>query len=486
MQVLTRKNVDQKFFAPARILQFGGGNFLRAFSDWMFQILNEETDFEGSIVVVKPTPRGDYTDLRNQEGLFHVLLNGIREGKAQEEIRLIQCVQEIIHPYTSWADFLKSAEYPELRFILSNTTESGIKFNRADQKPLDSCPNEFPAKLCFWLWHRYMYFKAASDKGCIILPLELIADNGAALKAAVLAYADSWKLESGFKDWIDKHNTFCNTLVDRIVSGYPSDRVKEVQEKTGFQDELLVAGELYHSWIIEAPDFVANELPFDQTQLNVTFTQDLDIHRKIKVRILNGAHTSMVPVGILAGLELVSEGIEHPLIGPYIQHLLVQEVLPQINYDKQALEQFAQDVIDRFKNTRIRHKLISIALNSSSKFTTRLLPSLLDHVKQQEKLPAHIVFAWAALICLYKGEWNGKKIELKDDPEVLSYFKDIWKNEAGNYSHLVEKVLKRTDIWGKDLREMAELKEALSGFVELIVSEGMEGALQQLMNHISS
>lgn len=485
MQLLHAQNRTGPIPKP-RILQFGGGNFLRAFTDWMFQKLNEQTDFAGSIILVKPTPHGDYTALRKQDGLFHVLLNGIKDGELKEELSLVECVQKVIHPYNEWNEYLKSAEIPELRFIISNTTEAGIIFKGDDAKPVDSCPQEFPAKLTYWLWHRYSHFKAADDKGCIILPLELIADNGQALKAAVLDYANSWQLEKKFIQWMQEHNTFCNTLVDRIVSGFPKDRVPEIEAKTGAQDELLVAGELYHSWIIEAPESLAKELPFDQTDLQVKFASDLDIHRQIKVRILNGAHTSMVPVGLLAEVELVSEGINHPLIGGYIEHLLFQEVIPQISHEEGELRQFAQDVIDRFKNTSIRHKLISIALNSSSKFKTRLLPSFWDYVKQKEQLPPHIVFAWAALICLYKGEWKGKQIELKDDPEVLAFFKEIWQKETGDYQDLVEKVLQRIDIWGKDLSEMSELKEALAGFVELIVKEGMEGALKQLMTHISS
>lgn len=486
MQQLNAKTVEKHVKYPAKILQFGGGNFLRAFTDWIFQVLNEETDFGGSIIVVKPTPSGDYTALRKQDGFFQVLLNGIKEGKEIEEVRLVSCIDQIIHPYNQWEEFLQSTKNPSLRFIISNTTESGIKFNPEDPKPENACPKEFPAKLCTWLWHRYRHFKGQKDKGCIIMPLELIADNGAALKAAVLDYAQSWSLEPDFAIWIKEHNTFCNTLVDRIVSGYPKERVEEIAGKSGFQDELLVAGELYHSWIIEAPDFVAAELPFSQTKLNVKFADNLDIHRQIKVRILNGAHTSMVPVGILAGVELVSEGINHPLIGGFIQHLLYQEIIPLINHDQEELKQFAQDVQDRFKNTRIRHKLISIALNSSSKYATRLLPSFLDFVKETKKLPSHIVFAWAALICMYKGEWEGQQIALNDDPEVLAYFKDIWQAHTSDYTSLVEKVLQRQDIWGQDLNHMAELKEALAGFVELIVEEGMEGALKQLMTHISA
>lgn len=485
MEVLKRNTDALRQQRPIRVLQFGGGNFLRAFTDWMIDILNEKTDFQGDVLIVKPTERGDYEALRSQEGLFHVLLNGIEKGELKEEISCVSCVRQIIHPYEEWESFIASAQNPDLRFIISNTTESGIVYLPGEAKPTTQCPKEFPAKLSYWLWARYEHFKGVADKGCIILPLELVEENGAKLKAAVLSYAQEWELGKGFEEWIDQHNTFCNTLVDRIVSGYPVEKAAGIQEQLAVEDQLLVAGEIYHSWIIEGPDFLRKELPFEQTSLNIQLVDALDIHRQIKVRILNGAHTSMVPIGLLAGVELVSEAINHPLIALYLKGLFDQEVITNIDYDKAYLQAFADDVIDRFKNPHIRHQLISISLNSTSKFVSRLLPTFRDHLKNQKALPVHICFAWAALICLYRGEWKGKLFNLKDDPERLSFFRQQWEKFTDNYLNLVNEILSESAIWGEDMTKIPELTSAIAGFVELIDKHGMEEALTYLLHDIS-
>lgn len=485
MEILRRNTEALKQQRPIRVMQFGAGNFLRAFSDWMIEILNEKSNFDGDVLLVKPTERGDYEELRAQEGLFHVLLNGVENGELKETTRLITCVRQIIHPYKEWSAYLASAQKPDLRFIISNTTESGIVYTSGEPKAVDKCPKEFPAKLCYWLLARYEHFKGAADKGCIILPLELIEDNGAKLKAAILSYAKDWGLGQDFEAWIDQHNTFCNTLVDRIVSGYPEKKAAEIQTQLQKDDKLLVAGEIYHSWIIEGPEFVRNELPFDQTDLNIQLVKELNIHRQIKVRILNGAHTSIVPIGLLAGVELVSEAIAHPLLALYLQALLEKEVIPNIEYDKAYLEAFASDVKDRFKNPHIRHQLISIALNSSSKFVSRLLPTFKDYLRKREALPVHICFAWAALICLYKGEWKGKHFALKDDEERLAFFKSSWDRNPRAYAELVRTILAKEDIWGEDMTNVPELSSAIAGFVELIDRHGMEEALTYLLHDIS-
>ncbi len=458
---------------PERILQFGGGNFLRAFADWMIDILNEQTDFKGSVIIVKPTERGDYVSLRKQNGLFHVVLNGLRDGQTVEEIRQIRCVSRIIQPYREWEDFLKTAALPSLRFVVSNTTEAGIVFNPKDTFSLQQCPNEFPAKLAIWLYQRYQTFRGAADKGCIFLPLELIPDNGTQLQACILKYAAYWKLAPAFSQWIQQQQIFCNTLVDRIVSGYPHEHAARLATQIGIRDELLVAGEAYHNWIIQGPETVAEELPFADTQLNVTFAQDLDIHRKIKVRLLNGAHTSMVPMGLLSGVALVSEAMEHPLIGPFIEELLAEEVIPTIGFPEADLKAFAAAVFNRFRNKAIRHQLISIALNSTSKYASRLLPTLLDYHKHYGKLPQRMALALAALIRMYKGDTEG----LKDDQKNLQFFKEAWSTHEKDPSALVETILARTQIWGQDLNKIPELTQTVSTYLVTIEAEGVEAAI---------
>src|SRR5690606_3864984 len=284
MQKLSKDIIKTKVALPTKILQFGCGNFLRAFVDWMVQVLNEETDFNAGVVIVKPAERGDYKILKDQYGLFTVILDGIRDGKSIQEKRLVSCVDQIINPYTAWEQYLELAQIPSLRFVISNTTEAGIKFNPMDNFK-DAPPSEFPAKLTLFLYHRFRHYDGNPSKGCIILPCELIISNGETLQKTVLQYAAHWQLEPEFTAWIRTANHFCSTLVDRIVSGYPTDRVQELERELRYEDPLMVAGEYYHNWVIQAPISIQRELPFTQTKLNVQFVDDLAPYREMKVRI---------------------------------------------------------------------------------------------------------------------------------------------------------------------------------------------------------
>ncbi len=464
MQQLNRKTTNLPAQRPAKILQFGGGNFLRAFTDWMIDVLNERTDFNAGVICVKPTEKGDYTALRQQDGLFHVLTNGIKNGKLISETQLVKCVQEVIHPYQDWAAYLKTAESPTLRFTISNTTEAGIKFNKNDIQT-DTSPKEFPAKLTAWLYHRWKHFQGRPTSGCIHLPCELIEQNGDQLKACILAYADLWQLNGGFKYWINQHNYFCNTLVDRIVPGFPKDRIESVYAALKFEDKLVVDAEPYHIWVIQAPADIQKELPFDQTNLNVVFTNNLAPYRQLKVRILNGAHTTMVPVGYLAGIETVRAAVEDKTIGQFIETALFKEILPTLDFPQAQLEKFASDVLDRFKNPFIHHQLIDISLNSVAKYKTRVLPSLLAFFQKNNELPKHLVAAFAALICFYRGRRGAETIELRDSESTIAFFKVAWKKwETANQNthQLVNSILQNEDFWGQDLSQVTGLTLAIS------------------------
>lgn len=464
MKKLNRTTTNLPANKPARVLQFGGGNFLRAFTDWMIDELNNQTNFNAGVIIVKPTERGDYTALRKQDGLFHVQTKGIKAGKLVSDIQLIQCVQQIIHPYLEWDAFLKTAEIPTLRFIVSNTTEAGIQFNQNDLKT-DNPPKEFPAKLTRWLYHRWQYFQGRPNSGCIHLPCELIKENGEQLKSYILAYADLWQLNGGFKYWINQHNHFCNTLVDRIVPGFPKDTIQAVYDTTGFQDELVVDAEPYHIWVIEATTEIQGELPFAKTDLNVVFTNDLAPYRELKVRILNGAHTTMVPYGYLAGIETVREAVEDKKVGTFLHKALFEEILPTLDFPQATLEKYANDVLDRFKNPFIHHQLISISLNCTAKFKTRVLPSLLAYYQQKGRLPENLILAFAALIYFYKGKRGSEDIPLNDSEEVLSFFKKIWEEwdkQSINTEQLVQTILQKEDFWEKDLSKIDGLPKALT------------------------
>ncbi len=460
-------------------MQFGGGNFLRAFVDWMIQILNEKTDFNAAIVIIKPTERGDYQKLKSQDGLFTVVLDGIKSGESIAEKKLVTCVQEIINPYTEWQQYLDLAKETDIRFIVSNTTEAGIKFNPSDNYS-GAPPKEFPAKLTIWLHHRYLHFNADPSKGCILLPCELIEQNGTGLKRTILDYANHWALEDGFKKWVEGSNYFCNTLVDRIVSGYRLDRVEKLQTEMGFTDDLLVAGEYYHSWVIDAPDLVQAELPFAKTGLNVEFVDDLIPYREMKVRILNGAHTAMVPIGYLSGLRLVDKVMDDIEVSNFIESLLLTEVCKTLDFNEATKHAFVQAVLDRFRNPLLKHQLISISLNGTSKFATRLLPTLKDYLSIEKKLPTHIVFALSALILFYKGKWNNEKIALNDSEQVLEFFDTVWKEfetKMIDLSEMVHAVLGNVAIWGEDLNLIRGLTEQVIMYIETIQKKGIRASL---------
>jgi tagaturonate reductase len=429
---------------PIRILQFGGGNFLRAFADYLIEILNTETSFSGSVALVKPTERGDYASLRQQDGLFHVLTQGIQQGHAVREIKRVGCVQQIIHPYRDWAVYTETATLPEIRFVLSNTTEAGIVF-REEEMPQNAPAREYPGKLTQWLYHRFVHFGAEADKGIVFLPCELIEENGQALKNCILHYARHWKLGAAFESWINNHNTFCDTLVDRIVPGPPEDPSR-IWEELGVEDHQLVTAEPYLLWAIQAPESVRKELPFDQTTQNVVFTDDLSSFRTLKVRILNGAHTAMVPVGLSEGITTVRQFVEHSKWGPWLKALLREEVAPTLPYSDTEIENYIETVLDRFKNPYINHKLADIALNSISKFRVRLLPTVQAYYDQTGKVPSRIAESLAALIHLYKGDYPGLP---RDSADIVEWFRRCWTEEHNE--SIAHKVLNNKEIWGRSL-----------------------------------
>ncbi|MGJ8732526.1 MAG: tagaturonate reductase [Cellulophaga sp.] len=483
IQLLDRHTAQKPVKHPVRVMQFGGGNFLRAFCDWMFDVLNKTTNFNGSVAVIKPTERGDYTALREQDGLFTVALDGIKNGETVSEVTLVESISTIIQPYTEWDKYLELAELPELRFIVSNTTEAGIQFSEND-KITDCPPKEFPAKLTLWLHHRFSYFNGDKDKGCIFLPCELIENNGEALKETVIQYAKHWQLKQEFIDWILNCNHFCSTLVDRIVSGYPKDRVASLENKIGFKDKLLVAGEEYHSWVIKADELVQKELPFSKTDLNVQFVDNLDDYREMKVRILNGAHTSLVPVGYLAGLRTVKESMDNDIVSNHIFQILATEIKPTLTkFSSNEIDAFINAVVDRFKNPTLQHYLIAISLNSAAKFQSRLLPAFKDYNELNGSFPKRIAFSLASLIRFYKGSFNEEDIAIKDDSLVVEFFKNQWQmvdNKSQSVTDLVTHTLANKTIVGEDLTKYKGLVDFIAKSILEIEKNGIEESLKSL------
>ena len=459
LKKLNRKNASAEKPRPVKILQFGEGNFLRAFVDWMVDILNEKTDFNSAIEIVQPIAKGMANEVNAQDGLYHVVLKGIQQGKIFSETRLITCVSKAINPYEDFSNYLKSAENPDLKFIVSNTTESGIAFSSSDSNPA-ALADTFPGKVTQLLFHRFKFFNGDNKKGLILLPCELIEKNGDALKKAIVDYAALWKLPSGFTQWIDSANTFCNTLVDRIVPGFPRDTIKEIQTTIGFDDNLVVQAEPFHLWVIEGPAAVQEHLPTAKAGLDVKFVTDLTPYRTQKVRILNGAHTTLVPVAYLAGFRTVKEPIDDAAIGSFIRNTIANEIIPTLDLPVDELNKFADDVIERFQNPFIKHELLSIALNSISKYKVRVLPSVLEYHKRTGRLPSNLLYALAALIRFYKGEWQGNVIPLNDAPEIIDFFKTAWENHDAD--KVAQNVLANESFWGQDLNKVKGLTEVVT------------------------
>lgn len=468
---------------PIKVLQMGEGNFLRAFVDWIIQQMNKQLSFEAGVAVVQPLPQGLIEVLSEQEGLYTLILKGLQEGNEVTYNEIITCIETCINPFTHPEDFLAQAHNPELEFIVSNTTEAGIAYKATDSYE-DYLSGTFPAKMTRFMHERYKHFEGSQKSGCIFLPCELINYNGDKLKDCLLQYAQRWKLDQGFAAWLNQAHIFCNTLVDRIVPGYPGDRIKEIQAQLGFEDKLVSEGELFHLWVIEGPKEVQERFPADKAGLNVLFTDDMQPYRTRKVRILNGAHTSTVPVAYLSGLESVRESVEHPVIGSFLHQVLFKEIIPTLELSPSELESFAKDVLDRFRNPYIHHRLISISLNSISKFKTRCLPSLLTYVDRKNELPAYLCYSLACLMQFYKGKRGEEVIELRDSPAVIEFFQQHWalvdKGEV-SMEEWVHICLSHISFWGTDLSKVSGLTSQIAEYLELIDQKGVLGGVQEMV-----
>ncbi|MEM6830315.1 MAG: tagaturonate reductase [Bacteroidota bacterium] len=395
---LTKENADIAGHYPTKVIQFGEGNFLRAFADWCIDAMNANIGFDAGVAIVQPIERGMTNMLNDQDNLYHHLIRGLKNGKEVKENRLISCINEAIDPFKDAAAYFKHAHSEDLKLIISNTTEAGIQFDDTDLPEVDQLAKTFPGKLTQLLKKRFDHFEGSAASGLVFIPCELIEKNGEALKKAILDYADLWSLGDAFKSWITTHNFFANTLVDRIVPGFPKDEIDEIRSELGYDDQLVVSSEVFHLWVIEGPKEVQDAFPADQAGLNVKFVADLAPYRTRKVRILNGAHTCMVPVGLLAGIPTVRESVEDKNVGAFIQAAIAEEIATTIALPQNELNAFSNEVIERFKNPFIRHELKSISLNSISKFKVRVLPTIKDFFEKNETLPKRLIFSFACLI----------------------------------------------------------------------------------------
>lgn len=470
-QPLNRQNISVGEPFPVKVLQFGEGNFLRAFVEYAFQKLNTTVDFNAGIAVVQPIDRGMVSMLNDQDGLYNLFLKGLRKGQVIDENELITNIVKGVNPYTQYQDYLALARESSLQFIISNTTEAGIAYD-ANDRPEMTPPNSFPAKLTRFLYERFNHFSGDTDKGLTIIPCELINYNADTLKKIMLDYCKDWNLGSDFESWINQACTFHNTLVDRIVPGYPKDDIADYLAQLDYHDNLVVTAEAFFLWVIEGGADLKAKLPFHQTDLDVKIVDDMQPYRTRKVRILNGAHTTMVPFSLLYGNTTVKETVDNAFTGDFVNKAIFDEIIETLDMDRQELQDFAHEVLDRFRNPFIKHQLADIALNSVSKFKVRVLPSLLEYAKRKNELPTYLTFAFACLIRFYKGEWNGAELPVKDSEDIVAYFKNVWK--ANDYQKIAEEVLGQEAYWGEDLNQVDNLSKVIASALKEIDENGIE------------
>ena len=469
--------------APERVLQFGEGNFLRAFVDYFIDEMNEKAGFDSKVVLTQPIAPGLAPMINSQEGLYTLFLRGREDGQQVNRKRVISCVSRCINPYEDFRALMDCAKNPDLRFLVSNTTEAGIVFDPAckfDDAPAAS----FPGKLTQFLYARYKL----GLPGFILLPCELSDHNGSELKKCVGQYIDLWGLEEDFRTWAMGENLFCSTLVDRIVTGYPRKEAAAICQELGYQDDLIDTGEVFGFWVIEGPQSIKDEFPFEKAGLPIIVVDDHTPYKQRKVRILNGAHTSMVLGAYLAGQNIVRSCMEDEVIHGFMNKTIYDEIIPTLDLPKEDLTDFAAAVSQRFNNPYIDHALLDISLNSTAKWKARVMPSLTEYVKRVGSLPPCITFSFAAYIAFYhtgreKGEHcltgvrGGDTFAIKDDQWVLDFYYDHKDDSLADLAHAV---VTNERMWGKTLAELPGFEAAVAAALERIQAVGMYQAMKEV------
>ncbi|MBR5804108.1 MAG: tagaturonate reductase [Bacteroidaceae bacterium] len=477
---LLNKQTATKVERTERIIQFGEGNFLRAFVDWIVYNMNEKADFDSSVVIVQPIEKGLVDMLNEQDCLYHVNLQGLDKGEVVNSLTRIDVVSRALNPYHQFDEYLKLAEQPEMRFVISNTTEAGIAFDPACK--LDDAPaSSYPGKLTQLLYHRFKTFNGDLTKGFIIFPCELIFLNGYHLKDCIRKYIEHWNLGEEFSKWFEQACGVYATLVDRIVPGFPHKSIEAIQENLQYKDNMVVQAEVFHLWVIEAPQEVAKEFPADKAGLNVLFVPSEAPYHERKVTLLNGPHTVLSPVAYLAGLNIVREACQHEVIGEYINKVMFEELMETLNLPKEELKVFAEDVLERFNNPFVDHQVTSIMLNSFPKYQTRDLPGLKTYLERKGTLPKGLVLGLAAIITYYKGgvRADGAEIVPNDAPEIMQLLSDLW--ATGCTRKVAEGVLAAENIWGENLNLIPGLTDAIKGYLDDIQEKGLMEVVKSIL-----
>ena len=468
--------------APEKVLQFGEGNFLRAFVDYFIDCMNERSGFNARVCVVQPAAHSAGSFFQEQDSLYTLILRGQENGKKVSRRRVISAISRCINSFLDYDALMECADNPDLRFIVSNTTEAGIVYDpscRFEDRPCTS----FPGKLTRFLYRRW----EKKLPGFIILPCELIEQNGGELKRCVHEYIRQWKLDDEFLSWVESENIFCSTLVDRIVPGYPGTEAEAVWKELGYEDRLLDTGEVFGTWVIEGPQSIREEFPFEKAGLPIHLVDDVTPYRQRKVRILNGAHTSFALGAYLSGKNIVRDCMEDDVIRGFMTKTLYEEVIPTLDLPRDDLLDFASAVSERFANPFIDHQLLSISLNSTAKWKTRCMPSLLEYARRNEgKLPPCLTFSFAAYLAFYRagrekgegcliGKRGGESFEIRDDQWVLDFYYDL--RECGNKKAAFA-VIGNERMWGTALRDLPGFEEETVKYLDLIGKEGICEAMR--------
>jgi tagaturonate reductase len=482
MEVLNR-SLTNPANRPVKVVQFGEGNFLRGFVDYMIDIANEQGKFNGNIVLIKPIEFGNLENFHKQDCQYTVSLRGRVDGEAKILNRKITSVVDAVDAYTEYKKYMGLAEIDTLRFVVSNTTEAGIVFDDTDKFEMNP-PKTFPGKLTKFLYHRFETFKGDVSKGLVMLPVELIDDNGIMLHKCVLQFIELWGLGEEFKNWVEEACVFTSTLVDRIITGYPKATEEAEWEKLGYIDRIMVTGEPFALWVIESARDISKELPLPDAGLPVIYTDNQKPYKQRKVRILNGAHTSFVLAAYLMGKDIVRDSMNDNDIRNFMMGTLHEEVIPTLSLPKADLEEFADAVVARFNNPYVDHSLLAISLNSVSKWRARCMPSFLGYIEKFGKLPARLTFSLAALMAFYTGSEirdkalighrDGQEYNIMDDMAVMEFFRD---NSGKETAEFVKAFLGNTDFFGQNLNEINGLTDTVIAHLDDIKANGMRAAL---------
>ena len=484
MKVLNRTTCQEAASYPDKIVQFGGGNFLRGFADWIVHRMNVELDYNAGISIIQSSVSRASDQLNLQEGLYHLVTSSIVADEVVQKTERIDCVNRSINPRIDRPAFMRLAENPAVQLVISNTTEAGIVLSEGDLADSEN-PASYPARLGLLLHHRYQYFNGAEDKGLVIICCEMIEDAAGQLLDLVRQVARQWQYSVDFIEWLESSNTFCSSLVDRIVPGFPGPAASGIQERLGYEDQLLVEANDYYLWVIEAPVRVREMFAASRAGLNVIYTDNLAPYRERKIKILNGSHTASAAASMLMALETVQQSIEHPLVRRFMRALIEREICPTIALPEDELNAYTQDILDRFANPAIRHEWSSITLNSLSKWGVRLLPTLRDYHERFGYFPRLIVFSLAALSVLYRGEYRNRRFSLNDDCTGLLAMEQAWATFDGSELatlHVAQVIMK---LVGADIERdavLAGLDKACAAAIAQISEQGMEQSLASVLS----